>query len=176
MKKFLVLLVLFIVGVVNVRAITESELLEKLTKSYTINGATFQATDEQKVLIERYLNQYEVSSAHADYIVGKLEEVLNVLKDSGEKSFYDLSNGDKQRIISLVADVAVNTSVDCAIVDGKLVVYVPDSNRGEVFYESPVNPVKTGKITQTNRTLIMAGFGLFAVIGMAFALRRVRDA
>lgn len=176
MKKFFIILVLFVFGVANVKAISESELLDKLTKSYTINGSTFQATDEQKVLIERYLDQYDVSSAHADYIVSKLEEVLNVLKVSGKKSFYDLSASDKRKIIDLVADVAVNTSVDCAIVDGKLVIYVPNSNRSDIFYETPINPVKTGKITQTNRTLVMAGFGLFAVIGMAFALRRVRDA
>ncbi len=176
MKKLLVLFLLFIIGIANVKAISESELLNRLTKPYTVNGATFQATDEQKVLIERYLNQYEVSSTDADYIVSKLEEVFNVLKNSGKTSFYDLSSRDKQKIISLVADVATNTSVDCAIVDGSLVVYVPGSNRGEVFYEAPVNPTKTGKITQTNRTFTLFGVGMFAVIGMALVLRKIRNA
>ena len=176
MKKFLMLLLLFVIGVANVKAISESELLDRLTKSYTVNGATFQATDEQKVLIERYLNQYEVSSTDADYIVAKLEEVFNVLKSSGKMSFYDLSASDKQKIISLVADVAANTSIDCAIVDGNLVVYVPGSNRGKVFYEAPVVPNKTGKITQTSGTLVLAGFGMFAVIGLALALRKIRNA
>lgn len=175
MKKFLVLILLFIVGIVNVKAISESELFDKLTKSYSVNGVTFQATDEQRVLIERYLDQYEVSSADADYIVSKLEEVFDVLRKSGKTSFYDLSASEKRKIISLVADVAANTSIDCAIVDGNLVVYVPGSNRSEIFYESPVIPNKTGKITQTNRTLVMAGFGMFAVIGMALALRKIRD-
>ena len=176
MKRFLILIVLFIVGIVNVKAITESELLDRLTKSYTVNGATFRATDEQKVLIERYLNQYEVSETDADYIVGKLEEVFDILRKSGKTSFYKLSTSEKSKIVSLVADVASNTSVDCAIVDGKLVVYVPGSNRSEVFYETPVNPTKIGKITQTNRTVVIAGFGMFAVIGMALALRKIRNA
>ena len=176
MKKVLLLVLLFVIGVANVKAITESELLERLTKSYTVNGATFQATDEQKVLIERYLDQYDVSSAHADYIASILEEAIERLRASGKTSFYDLSASDKQRIIALVADVAANTSVDCAIVEGNLVVYVPGSNRAEVFYESPVTPTKVGKITQTNRTLVLSGFGLFSVIGIALALRKIRNA
>ncbi|MBR3162067.1 MAG: hypothetical protein IKF19_04985 [Bacilli bacterium] len=176
MKKLLIVVLLFVIGVANVKAISESELLDRLTKSYTVNGATFQATDEQKVLIERYLDQYEVSSADADYIVAKLEEVFSVLRNSGKTSFYDLSSSEKQKIISLVADVAANTSIDCAIVNGNLVVYVPGSNRGKIFYESPVTPVKTGKITQTSGNLVLAGFGLFAVVGCALALRKIRNA
>ena len=176
MKKFLILMVAFIIGLTSVKAITENELLEKLTKSYEINGVTFQATDSQKTLIERYLNQYEVSNTDADYIISKLEEVLNILKISGKKSFYDLSTTDKQKIISIVADVATNTSVDVAIVKGNLIVYVPNTNKGEVFYKAPVTPTANGEITQTNRTLIISGLGIFTVIGMTLALRKIRNA
>ena len=35
------------------------ELKSKLTQSYTVNGATFKATDSQKTAIEQYLNQYK---------------------------------------------------------------------------------------------------------------------
>ena len=176
MKKFLVFMIAFIIGLTNVKAITETELLERITKSYDVNGVTFSATDSQKVLVERYLNQYEVSSKDADYIVSKLEEVFNVLKVSGKKSFYDLSAADKKKIVSLVADVATNTSVDVAIVSGKLVVYLPNTNKGEVFYETPIHPIANGEITQTNRTLVISGLGVFTVIGMTLAFRKIRNA
>ena len=176
MKKLLLLIIPFIIGLSSVNAITKNELLERLTKSYEVNGVTFQATDSQRTLIERYLAQYEVSSKDADYVVQKLEEVLNVLKTSGKKSFYDLSTSDKQKIISLVADVATNTSIDVAIVSGELIVYVPNTNKGEVFYKAPVTPTANGEITQTNRTLILSGLGIFTVIGMTLAFRKIRNA
>ena len=176
MKRFLIIVVItFLVCLPSVHAISEDELFNKLTQSYKVNGVTFQVTDSQKTLIERYLNQYDVSSSHADYIVSKLEEVFNVLENSGKTSFYDLSSSDKQEIISIVAEVATNTSVDVAIVSGELVVYVPNTNKGEVFYETPINSTKNGEITQTNSSLVIAGLGLFTVIGIALAFRKIKD-
>ena len=177
MKKLLLLfMVAFMICIIRVDAITEDELYTKLTQEYTVNGATFKATDTQKNLIKTYLKQYEVNSTDADYIVTKLEEVFNVLKTSGKTSFYNLSAKDKKKIVDLVAEVAANTSVDVAIVDGELKVYVPGTNKGEVFYETPVNPITTGEMAQTNRTLIMASLGIFTVIGMALAFRKIRNA
>ena len=176
-KNFLlVIVVTFLFGLSSVYAMTEDELFSKLTQSYKVNGVTFQVTDSQKTLIERYLKQYDVSSEDADYVVSKMEAVFNVLKESGKKSFYDLSYNDKQRIISLVADVANHTSVDVAIVSGELVVYVPGSQKSEVFYQAPVVPNENGEITQTNRTLVFAGLGLFTAIGISLAFRKMKDA
>lgn len=177
MRRFLAIIVVaFLFNLSSVHAISEDELFNKLTQSYQVNGVTFQVTDSQKTLIERYLNQYDVSSSNADYIVSKLDDVFNVLKNSGKKSFYDLSASDKQEIISLVAEVAANTSVDVAIVSGELVVYVPNTNKGEVFYEAPVKPTTNGEITQTNRSLVLAGLGLFTSIGIALAFRKIKNA
>ena len=175
MKKIVFLFVLlFTVFITKVDAISEDELYNKLTQEYTVNGATFKATDTQKNLIRTYLDQYDVSSNDADTIVAKLEEVFNVLKVSGKTSFYDMSSSDKKKVVNLVKEVADSTSIDVAIVDGELIVYVPDTNKGEKFYVTPVNPVN--EVVQTNRTLIMAGLGMITVIGLALAFRKIRDA
>ena len=166
-------IVVFMICIVRVDAISEDELYTKLTQEYVVNGATFRPTDSQKNLIKRYLDQYDVSSEHANYIVGKLEEVFGVLKDSGKTSFYDMSTSEKQKVVDLVGEVATNTSVDVAVVDGELIVYEPGSNKTEVFYEAPVKPVE---VAQTSRTLIMAGLGIFTVVGFALALRKIRNA
>ena len=180
MKKIMFFLVALFIGLVSVNAMTESELEAKLTKSYTINGSTFKASDSQKVLIKRYLDQYEVSSSDADYISGKLDEAKNILQASGKGSFYDLSRADKDKIIALCADVSSNTSVDIVekectvnitINKGKLVVYVPGTN--DVFYQTPVNPVN-GDVVQTNDNLTVAVAGLISVLGVAIAVRKIR--
>jgi hypothetical protein len=171
MKKVMFLLVALFIGLVSVNAMTESELEAKLTKSYTVNGSTFKASDSQKVLIKRYLDQYEVSSSDADYISGKLDEAKNILQASGKGSFYDLSRADKDKIIALCADVSSNTSVKVTINKGKLVVYVPGTN--DVFYQTPVNPVN-GDIVQTNDNLTVAVAGIISVLGIAIAVRKLR--
>ena len=174
MKKILVFLAVLTFSLNTVNAMTEAELKEKLTQSRTVNGAKFEATDQEKTLIERYLNQYEVSSNDADYVVNKLNAVFDILKDSGKKTFQELSSADKQRIVAIVADVSANTDFDCAIVDGRFVLYVPNPdnpNEKEVFYKSPVKP-----IAQTNRDLLIAGLGIISALGIALAFKKVKNA
>ena len=173
MKKFLVLLVALSFGLASVSAMTEAELKEKLTQSYTVNGVTFKANDQQKTLIETYLNDYEVSSSDADIIYSKLQSALQILENSGKKSFYDLSSSDKNSIIALVSDVSTSTSVDAAIVDGKLVVYVPGSAGAAIFYKAPVTPIAQ---TNSNRSVIVAGLGLFSLLGIALAFKKIKNA
>lgn len=171
MKKLLVLVFALFISMTSVSAMSETQLKTKLTESKTINGVTFKASDSQKTAIEQYLNQYEVSSSDADYIVSKLNEAFNVLKASGKTSFYKMNKSDKNKIISLVSDVATNTSVKVAIVKGNLVVYKPGTN--EIFYETPINPVN-GDIVQTSRGLTIAIAGIISVIGIAIALKKVK--
>lgn len=173
MKKFLVMLVAVTFGLASVSAMTEDELKDKLTQSYEVNGVTFKATDQQKVLIEKYLNQYDVSSSDADTIYSKMQSALSILEASGKKSFYDLSSSDKNNIIALVNDVATSTSVDAAIVDGKLVVYVPGTSSASVFYQAPVTPIAQ---TNSNRSVIVAGLGLFSLLGVALAFKKIKNA
>ncbi len=171
MKKILVVLVALFIGLVSVNAMTESELEEKLTKQYTANGLTWEATDSQKVLVRRYLDQYEVSSADADYIASKLDAAIAIIKNSGVKDLKNLSRADKDKIIALVADVSANTSVKAAIIKGDLVVYVPNTN--DVFAKEEINP-KNGDVVQTNSNLTIAIAGVISVLGVAVAVRKIR--
>ena len=55
-------LFLMVIGVVafmsmNVNAMTEKELQEKLTKEYTINGVSFKLDSSNVAQVERYLNE-----------------------------------------------------------------------------------------------------------------------
>ena len=173
MKKCLVLLMALVFGLTSVSAMTEDELKEKLTQSYEVNGVVFKANDQQKTMIERYLEQYDVSSADADLIYSKLQAAFDILRASGKKSFYNLSSSDKNRIVALVGDVSANTSVNAAIVDGNLVVYVPGTPNGSVFYKAPVNPIAQ---TDSNRSVIVAGLGLISLLGLALAFRKIKNA
>lgn len=171
MKKIMFFLVALFVGLVSVNAMTESALEEKLTKKYTVNGVVWEATDSQKVLVKRYLDQYEVSSADCDYIAGKFDEAMAIVKASGVKDLYKLSRADKDKIIALVADVSANTSVKASITKGTLVVYVPGTS--DIFAKEQIFP-KNGDVVQTSDSLTISIAGLISVVGIAIALRKIR--
>ena len=171
MKKVLVFLFALFISITSVSAMSEAKLKEKLTATYKVNGSTFKATDAQKTAMEQYLNQYNISSSDADYIAGKLDEAFNVLKNSGKKSFYDMTKADKDKIVALVSDVATHTSVKAAIVKNNLVVYKQGSS--DIFYETPINPVN-GDIVQTSRGLTVVFAGIISAIGIAIALKKVK--
>ena len=173
MKKVIVFLATLCVGLVSVSAMSESDLKAKLTQSYSVNGVTFQASSTQRNIIEQYLNQYEVSSSDADYIVTKLDEAFNILRTSGKTSFYNLSKADKKRIFALVSDVSSNTSVSATIIKDDLVIYVPGSS--QVFYKTPIYPNGNGDIRQTSTGVTVAAAGLIGVAGMAVALKKAKE-
>ena len=170
MRKLLVFLFALFVSVTSVSAMSESNLKTKLTDTYKVNGSTFKATDAQKTALDQYLSQYDVSSSDADYIANKLDEAFNILKNSGKKSFYDMTKADKDKIVVLVSDVATHTSVKAAIVKNNLVVYKPGTS--DIFYETPINPVN-GDIVQTSRGLTVVFAGIISAIGIAIAFKKV---
>ena len=102
MKKIRNIVCLFIamllVGTLNVNAMSKDELKAKLTKAYTINGATFQATSDQKVEIERYLSQNDVSESDADYIASKIDEAIAIIERGNANSFEKLTKAEKNEI------------------------------------------------------------------------------
>ena len=135
MKKILITLLVFTLFLTGVRAMSESDLLAKLTASYDINGFTFQLSGGDKALAKRYLDENEVSSKDADYIAGKIDEAISLMRKSGAKDFSDFSklpSSLKSSLKKLVQDVASNTSVKATVTKGKVVIYNAD---GTVFAE-----------------------------------------
>ena len=129
------LLSLILMGTVQVKALSENDLLKKLTSSYDINGYTFQLSEGDKALVKRYLDENEISSADADYIATKIDEAIQILKDSGATDFSDFSklpSATKNKLKSLVTDIASNTSVKATVKKGSVVIYNAD---GSVFAE-----------------------------------------
>lgn len=135
MKKILITLLVFTLFLTGASAMSESDLLAKLTASYDINGFTFQLSGGDKALAKRYLDENEVSSKDADYIAGKIDEAISLMRKSGAKDFSDFSklpSSLKSSLKKLVQDVASNTSVKATVTKGKVVIYNAD---GTVFAE-----------------------------------------
>lgn len=100
----IVMLVAFLAGTVN--AATESELLEYLSQEFTVGGETISISESDKVKIERYLNENEVTEEQADYVIAKVDEAVSILQSAGETDLTKLSREDKDSLISIANDAA----------------------------------------------------------------------
>ena len=172
MKKIRNIVCLFIamllVGTLNVNAMSKDELKAKLTKAYTINGATFQATSDQKVEIERYLSQNDVSESDADYIASKIDEAIAIIERGNANSFEKLTKAEKNEIKALLTEVSNNTSVKVTAVKNGVKVYNLD---GTVF-----TVVTAPKVKYTDTYMIIALAGVVSIIGIFVIARKMKKA
>lgn len=99
-----VMLMVALVGTVN--AATESELLNYLSKEFTVAGEKVSISEADKVKIERYLNDNEVTAEQADSIIAKVDEVIAIMDEAGETDLTKLSQEDKNKIISIANSAA----------------------------------------------------------------------
>lgn len=111
----------------NVNAMTESELIAKITKTYIIDGEEVKVTASQVTELERYLNKYELSSEDADYISAKIDQAVAIAQSGKAKSFTELTSDEVAQMMTIVSEVSENTSVKATLTKGgKLTIYEQD--------------------------------------------------
>jgi LPXTG-motif cell wall-anchored protein len=174
MKKlsFVLFAVLMVFGMTHVKAMTEDELYNALTQTVEIGGKEWSVDSSTKTYIQRYLNQYDVSSADADYINQRINTAISILKSEGTGDFKALSSSAKTRLKNLVSEISSNTSVKASVTNGSLVVYEPGSSN--VFYEVSKIVKQTG--SETNMTAIIAGISvLILAAGSVLVVKQVKQ-
>ena len=173
MKKlsYLLLVVLLFVGVMKVDAITEDQLKEALTQTIEIKGTKFSVDSATKTAIERYLNQYDVSSADADYINGKINTAISILKSEGQTDFKKLSASAKNQLKGLVEDISANTSVKATVTNGTVI--VKDAN-GDPFFEVTKLVKQTGSEMTMPAMLATISF-LVVAAGACLIVKQVKE-
>ena len=176
MKKitYVLLAVLLMFSVVTVNAMSEDELYDVLTKKYTINGDKWGVREGLKTYIKRYLDEFDVSEAHADYIKGKVDEALAILRKEGTGDWDKLSAGAKDDLKKLVEDVSNNTSVKATITNGSLVIKNP--NTGADFYTSEADDIVKYTGSTNSMIALVAGISLLIVAaGSVLVVKQVKE-
>ena len=170
MKKLYLALVMALMfgGIFNVKAMTEDELKTKFKNGYVINGETIKPDSYQMSEIERYLNKYDVSATDADFISEKVDEIYNIAKASGAKTFTDLPDSDKTKIVAIVAEISNNTSVKASLTkNGVLTIFESDG-------KTPFTEIKDKDITkqtgENNMVFVIASVAF--VFGLAYVAKK----
>ena len=173
MKKsiFVFFVAIVLLGVVNVNAATESELRAKLLQEYEINGTVVSAKRYEED-IDRYLNKYEISSADADFIIEKIDYIVNLAKEEKAKTFTDLSSSAVSKAIAAVAEISSKTSVKATLTsNGLLTIYENDNKT--VFTKIQDND-KLRKTGSDNFVIVFAS--CVTVLGTLYITRKVAKA
>ncbi len=166
MKKsiFAVIAVALMVGFTNVHAMTEAELQAKLTKAYTINGVTYQADAAQKVQIERYLKENEISASEADFLASQVDEAVAVIAESGAKSISEIPAAYQEKLTAIANKVTDTTGIQFTVADGQVVV---TDGSGKTILTAGDSMVK-----KTNNNNVIVASSLISLVGIAFVARK----
>ena len=168
MKKLgLIALVLglFVLGTVNVSALTEAGLKEKLFQTIKVDGVEYELTKVQKKQVEDYLNAHDISDADATYIGKKIDKAIEIIKGQGNVNFTSYPQSVKDDLKGLVNDISRNTdNVRASLTkDGLLI-------DGYVITELVK---KTGY--ETSKTAIIAGISfLIVAVGTCLVIKQVK--
>ena len=166
MKKLMALVlagVLFFVGVNSVSAMSESDLKAKFEETLTLNGDKYGLSSGVITLVERYLNEYDVSSEDADYIAERIDLAKARIEKDGHPVFNDFSQANKEYLKGLVDEISEHTTVNASTTKGSVIVYNED---GSVFAEVTELVKKTG--SESTKLALMSSISLIIVLAGTF--------
>ena len=149
---------LFAFGLLNVKAMSESDLQAKFEETLTLNDGNYGLSSGDVTLVERYLSKYDVSSAHADYIAERIDKAKSIIEKDGHARFADFSQSTKEQLRQLVIEIDKNTSVRASVTKNSVIVYNTD---GSTFAEITKLVKQTG--VESSSTAIIAGISLIIV-------------
>lgn len=142
MKKTIVLITLIIMMILSctlVKATTSDNLADTL---YNM-GEKYGMTKEDKVRVERYVNEHEISDSDCNAIVAKAQEAVEIMERAGTTDFRKLSKEQQNKIKSIMVEagqiinvkvVFKNYSIYLYDEDGKLIDAIDLQNRGKYPY------------------------------------------
>ena len=130
MKKLLIVITLLVGALFlanNVYAASEADLKSILTDPVNIGGKEYEIKSKVKALVDKYLNENDLSSADINYIYNVATEARNKLKNQSSTTIEGLSADIKQQLKDMVDDINDHTDVDATVLNGKLIIYNDDN-------------------------------------------------
>lgn len=157
LKIALIMLLLILINISSVKAVTSSQLVDKL---YSM-GARYGLTAAHKVQIERYLSDYPVTEEEANAIISKANEAISIMEESGITDIKQLSSADKNKIVSLANEAANIVGVTLQFNANSVSVYKDGKLINQITSEAT-----SGKLAYTGNNI----YKLLVVSSVAIAL------
>ena len=158
MKKTLTSIILMITIILTISSVkaTKETLAEELYEKFKEYGAT----EAEKVKVERYLSENEVTDEQAKEILSKADEIIEVVKTENVKDVTKLSKESKNKIKKIAQEAANIIEVKLVFYKNKVEIY---SSKGKLIEVVTIS--NTGKLAYTGNNKLNAS--VYLVILMA---------
>ena len=105
MKKVVSILILFVL-LATMTTVVNATSADDLADTLYEMGEPYGLTSSDKVRIERYLSDNDVSDEQADEIIAIAEEAVAIFEESGATTYSDLTDDEKSELKSLANEAA----------------------------------------------------------------------
>ncbi len=166
---FAIIVGLFLIGTVTVKAAGETDIKNKLFQTIKVGNDEFKLNDGERKIVEDYLEQNEISDAHATIICEKIDSAINIIKGQGNVNFKKYPQKVKDELKDLVDDISNSTSVKASLTKEGLI--VKNSDGSTVVINSLVK--QTGY--ESSKTAMIIGLSFIIVaVGTGLVIKQVK--
>ena len=170
MKKILTISILFVlmlaISTTMVSATTKAELPDALMAI----GQKYGATASDKIKVERYVQDNEVTEAQANAIVAKANEIAAVMDKAGVTNYKSLNAAQKEQVKTLANQAANIIGLTLSFKNNSVEVYKNGKLIDTVTTSSSTGTAATGSTASagTTKTLVYTGSNayVFAIAGV----------
>lgn len=155
---------LLVIGTINVKALTQDGLKEKLLGTITVGGEKYELTSGDKKIVKDYFAAHTLTDAEITLINEKLDSAISKIQGQGNVDFKNYPQSVRDELQELVRDIANGTTVNATLtrdgltVDGKLITHLVK----QTGYE-------------TSKTAIIAGVSfLIVAVGTCLVIKQVK--
>lgn len=167
MKKFLKIFVLValvaMLATTTVKATVNDDFLKELYKPRTVGGKDVVFTSEDRVRIERYLSEHELTEAQKNTVLEKFQAIVDILNSENVSAPAYLTRANRDKAIKLAEEgaAALNLKLVADTVPNTIKIY--DAN-GKLI-ESMI--IEKEKLIYTGNNAIVVVAPVVALIAVA---------
>ena len=172
MKKLWImalLLGLFMIGTVNVKALNEEGLKEKLFQTIKVGNEEYSLSSSEKKIVETYLEQNEISDEDATFIGKQIDKAIEIIKAQKNTNFTSYPQSVKNELKQLVADISSETKVKATLTKEGLTVKNTDGSEIVVTKLVKQTGYETSKIA-----IIVAISFLVVAVGTGLVIKQIK--
>lgn len=163
LKIFVLVALIAMLATTTVKATVNDEFLKELYKPRTVGGKEFVISSADKVRIERYLSEHELTEAQKNTVLEKFQAIIDIMNSENVSDPAKLSKANKDKAIKLAEEgaAALNLKLVADTVTNTIKIY--DAN-GKLIESATI---EKGKLTYTGNNAIVVVAPVVALIAVA---------
>ena len=154
---------LFTIGTVGVKALNEASLKEKLFQAIEVGGVKYSLSNADKKIVETYLEQNEISDTDATFIGEQVDKAITIIKGQKNVEFTKYPQNVKDELKDLVKEISTSTSVKATLTKDGLTVKNADGSETVItalVKQTGYEGSKTAVIVAISFLIVAVGTGL----------------